>query len=199
MGTKGRDLALYLYFGSFLIIAYLVITEKSKSYINLFVLILSLSCLYIVYYYAFYLPKAVKESRFEGFNSLILLPMYNWWVKTLLMAMGNNINITNQKAFELHLEVPNEVGLQDFLMLFEEDLKLLLAKKQGALILWETHVPIPQRVRSMLRMEIKNGNAFWQKKRWPIPRPPFTYTNLNKQKARSGAAIIPIIANEGEV
>lgn len=196
MGTKGRDMALYGYFGGFILFltAKWVKAGKGWETLSLFVMLASLSIL--LHYFWIYVPKAKRDSKEAGFCVLVLLPIYRWWANFLLWLAGKKIRAVDM-AFEVHVEFEKPENLNTFLNLMSNDLRLMLEKYQNALMMWETHVPLPHIVRKVIRTEQAKGNAFWEKGSWPIPKPPFIYLRLDRKRARYGAGIVPKMSKRG--
>ena len=190
MGTKGRDVALYGYFGSFMMLLTIKLLRAGKGFELLFLLIMFFSLIGIINFFFFYLPRAMKKSKEAGFKWLVFLPLYPWWANLLLWLAGKKIRAKN-KAYEIHLETDKTNSLNEFLKLMDSDLRLMLKNYQQALVLWETHVPLPHVIRKAIKAEEAKGNAFWESGSWPIPKPPLTYLKLNKKRARFGAGIVP--------
>lgn len=189
MGTKGRDVAIYAYFFSFLGVIACKLTGWGRG-TKLLLFFMLVSLFMLAYYYFVYRPCAIKKSREAGFLSLVFLPLYPKWAELLLHLGKVPLKANGQRAYEIHLELNKRKKLRELLKLIEEDLYLCLDKMPGVLLLWETHVPLPQAIRKIIRTEAQEGSAYWQKGRWPIPKPPFTYTNLKKDRTRYGAAVV---------
>lgn len=193
MGTKGRDISLYGYFGSFVMLLISKFLKAGKGFEIFFLLVMLFSLVGIGYFYFFYLPLAKKKSKKAGFKGLVFLPLYPWWANFLLWLAGKDIR-AKDKAFEVHLEIDEANNLSEFLKLMDCDLKLMLEGYQDTLMIWETHVPLPHVIRQAIMTEEVKGNAFWEKGSWPIPKPPLTYLRLNRKRARFGAGIVPNIS-----
>lgn len=193
MGTKGRDLALYSYFFTFVLIILGFIFDWGEGVRTLLFVFFMINLSVIIGYQFSVSPNSIKQSRENGFKILVLVPVGIRWAEFLIKLSRKKINSQNSlSAYEIHLvEQKHKLELKELLKLMEHDLKLLSEHYQGDLILWETHVPLPSYMRKIIKTEAKKGNAFWEKGSFPIPKPPFTYRRLNTKRARYGAGIIP--------
>lgn len=196
MGTKGRDIVLYLYFLIFILIILEAIFSWGEGVKTLLFLLFMINLGLIINYYFNSTPRAKKASKKAGFKILVLLPISLRWADFLVRLSGQDLS-AKRNAYEVHLDIPkSKYELSKILELMDHDLRLLSKNHQGDLILWETHVPLPNYIRQIIRTEIQKGNAFWKKGSFPIPKPPFVYKKLDKKRSRYGAGIVP---NKGEI
>ncbi len=186
MGTKGRDLVLYLFFSNFL----LVVTGSLLGFpvIPFSLIILSLACM-LVYYYFVYFPKAKKYSQKLGLRHVVLLPLNYKWAVWLLFLAKRRFSLQSDKAHEIHINMTDSKSSKEYYFLLDRDLQKIIETMQG-LFLWETAAPIPASVRSFLRGQTMKGLCFWEKGQWPIARFPFTKLDLKKKNIRRGSILL---------
>lgn len=187
MGTKGRDLALYLYFAMALGgMAGRLVGFPAMPFLLLTILLAGL----IVAYYLFSVPKAEKHSREIGLKGVILLPLWRRWAGFLCFTAKYKITGRYKQAFEVHVRLPAGKGPKEFLALLDADLNLARAKLPGSLFIWETSAPLPGTIRALVRQGKERGTAFWKEGRWPFLRFPGTGLDLRKGRVRHGAILI---------
>lgn len=179
MGSKGKDLCLWLFTGVFVLS---LIAGPDLRFLAL----LSIFALYIGYHYLVYVPRAVGESGKIGLETVVLLPVCRPWVRFLLALSGRKIPYSFQRAFEVHVAGAKS-GLSNYLEDVASDLRMVQSKFPGTLFLWETSAPLPSMIRKLVRGGKRDGTAFLDSKGWPIPRFPFTELDLEKGRIRRGA------------
>lgn len=185
MGTKGRDIFLYLFFLN----AFVTVAGKRLGFpatpFFFVVLITGIAALL----YIPYLSWARKWSRNLGLKHVVLLPITCRQAELLILLAGEKIKGKARRAFEVHVESP-KLGLPEFLKVLSEDLALVREKLPGSLFIWETSAPIPSFVRSLVKEKRKKGEAFWIKGRWVVPHFPLTARDIKKDRVRIGAVLI---------
>lgn len=186
MGTKGRDLALYVFFTS----AFLVITGRCLGLsVMLFFLVTSIAFLAILYS-CYTTVIARKESKKLGLKHVVLLPVAYWWAMWIIKISGGQIKDRGRRAFEVHIEKSAPDSLSRFLKDLDHDLSLAKNKLPGTLFFWETPVPVPASIRQLIREKQKEGNALWERGGWKLPRFPFGGRDLKRGILRRGAILI---------
>ena len=187
MGVKGRDLALYVFFLSSAAVVAGGLMGSSATYPLSFVALFTGAA---ALYYFYYLAEARKFSRRLGLKCVVLLPLNCGWARLLLFAAGKKIRGRIRRAFEIHVEAPPGSTLSEFLKTLDADLNLAKDELPGALFMWETSAPVPASIRSLIREKSREGNAFWEKGGWPVPRFPLTGRDLEKSRVRRGAILV---------
>ncbi|MBM7854947.1 Ca2+/Na+ antiporter [Desulfohalotomaculum tongense] len=185
MGTKGRDIVIWLYGLLMLMAAMALISGKILFGRVLFILAL-LNGFALLYFYAVYLPKAKKYSREElKLKTVVLLPIWNWWGKILT---GSRINGRVKKTFEIHLNdiEGGEGGLAAYIKNYRRDLISIAGRDNmsGNLVIWESHLPPPSVFRKAIREREKIQKAYLKKGGYGIPYPPFVSLHLKANKKR---------------
>jgi hypothetical protein len=186
MGTKGRDALLWMFFT---LIAACLLTGGIVRVVIFAAALLTAVC--ILYYYAWYLPFAVRRSRELGLRLAVLLPVNTFWAKLLLQIDRQRMNF--HSAYEVHIGKGGQHALGDYLKLFTSDLEIARKAFPGAVFMWEASAPLPLFVRRLVRQGSVDGSAFIKSGGWPMPRFPFTETDLKSSRVKHGA----IIAKKG--
>ncbi|AEG14443.1 hypothetical protein Desku_0843 [Desulfofundulus kuznetsovii DSM 6115] len=186
MGVKGRDLLLYVFFIS----AFVFIAGRLAGLPVEFFSWVSMVSGVVALGYLPYIQKARRMSREVGLDCVVLLPLYYSWAELLIRSAGKKISGRGRRAFEVHVEVPGNLTLNEFLKKLDRDLNLARSKLPGSLFIWETSAPLPASIRKLIRTAEEQGSAFWEKGGWPLPRFPFTGRNIKKNRLRRGAILI---------
>jgi hypothetical protein len=181
MGTKGRDICLWLYFA--LVFSSILASGTARTAIFAAVLLPAAS---FVYYCAWYHPKALRKSKELGMNAVVLLPMNTFWAKLLLYLDGERMECFSG-AYEVHIKGCKQ-NMGDYLKKLSSDLDVAANTFPGALFMWETSAPLPLMIRRMIRQG-SSGTAFLKKGKWPVPGFPFTGRHLKKGHVKHGAII----------
>lgn len=183
MGTKGRDVFLWLVFLSFLTLVVGFLAGLPVRPLGFFVFFSGLA------YFSFfpYLSRARKRSRELGLRWVVLLPLHPRWAELLLSLSGKELCREWEKAFEVHVEAPPGVFPWEFVKGLSFDLELAAREFPGCLFLWESHVPIPDFVRKLIR----EGWGLWEEGRWFVPRFPLTARETKGKKVKRGAVVVP--------
>jgi hypothetical protein len=182
MGTKGRDICLWLFFT--LIMACLLINGIARIFIFAVALLMAMG---IMYYYTRYLPGAIKRSRNMGLSMIVLLPLNALLARLLLQLDGERLSFRG--AYEVHIKKGKKPALGDYLKLFTSDLEIVRRACPGSVFIWETSAPLPLFVRRLVRQGSADGSAFLKNGGWPVPRFPFTELELKKGRVKHGAII----------
>ena len=182
MGTKGRDICLWMFFT--LIMSCLLTNGIARTVIFALALLMAMG---ILYYYTWYLSSAVRRSRDLGLRLAILLPVNAFWAKLLLRLAMERMNFRG--AYEVHIKKGGKYALCDYLSLFTSDLEIARRTFPGSVFMWETSAPLPLFVRRLVRQGSVNGSAFLKSGGWPVPRFPFTELDLKKGRVKRGAII----------
>jgi hypothetical protein len=182
MGTKGRDICLWLFFA--LIMACLLANGAIRIPIFAMALLMALG---ILHYYTRYLPNAIKSSRNMGLNMIVLLPLNTFLARALLQLDGERISFCG--AYEVHIRKGEKHALGDYLRLFTLDLEIARMASPGSVFVWETSAPLPLFVRRLVRQGSADGSAFLKRGGWPLPKFPFTETDLQSGRVKHGAII----------
>jgi hypothetical protein len=180
MGTKGRDVCLWLFF-------LLVLIAFARG-VAVYATPLAMFCLaFYLYYNLLYLPGAIKRSRKMGLNMAVLLPLNTLWARMLLWLDGDRMNFRG--AYEVHIRQGEKHALGEYLKYFTSDLEIAQRTFPGAVFMWETSAPLPLFVRRLIRQGSIDGSAFLKSSGWPVPRFPFTGTDMKKGRVKHGAII----------
>lgn len=186
MGVTGRNTL----FAAFIASSVLFMTGKALDFpVALFFAASVATGAGVLYYYAYYC-LAKKRSKKIGLTNVILLPVNPYWAKLVLWLAGRKLSKTNLRAFEVHLEIPAGTGLADYLKAMRRDLSLAQTTLPDSLFFWETSAPIPSDIRKLLRQREAEGTAFWEEKRWPLPRFAFMERELKRGQVRRGAILL---------
>lgn len=184
MGTKGRDIFLYLFFMN----AFVTVAGKLLGFPATPFFFVAFATGIVALLYIPYLSRARKWSRNLGLQHVVLLPIPCRQAEILNLLAGEKIKGQAKRAFEVHVESP-KLGLPEFLKVLSEDLALVKEKLPGSLFIWETSAPIPSFVRLLIKEKRKRGEAFWKKGRWAVPHFPLTARNMKKDRVRIGAIL----------
>lgn len=184
MGTKGRDIFLYLFFFS----AFITVTGRLLGFPVTFFFYLVLATGIAAVLYIPYLGLCKRWSRRLGLKCVVLLPVPLWQAKVLIFMAGEKLKGRAKRAFEIHIKSPN-LGLSGFLKVLEGDLMTLKEKLPNSLFMWETTAPVPASIRSLIKEKHRKGEAFWKEGRWAVPHFPFTARDMRKGRVRFGAYI----------
>ena len=182
MGTKGRDVCLWLFFT--LIVACLLFSGIARIVIFAVALLMAMG---ILYYYTWYLPGAIKRSRNMGLSMIVLIPLNALLARLLLQLDGERMSFRG--AYEVHIKNGEKYALGDYLKLFTSDLETARRTLPGSVFIWETSAPLPLFVRRLVRQGSADGSAFLKNGGWPVPRFPFTELELKKGRVKHGAII----------
>ncbi|OPY63681.1 MAG: hypothetical protein A4E56_00404 [Pelotomaculum sp. PtaU1.Bin065] len=186
MGTRGRDLALWLFFIA--ATAYVTGWFCGRPVLTIFYLTLTAGVISLGYY-PYELHARIK-SRKGGFKHVVLLEMWPWWAKWLIRNSGCKVNKNISKSFEVHILTPKGIEMTEFIRYLDRDLKLAEKKYPNAIFLWETTAPLPSYFRTQVRKKSKTGEGFWLAGGWPLPRFPLVNGKSNKNgKLRRGFII----------
>lgn len=187
MGSKGKDLALWIFFAY---AAPAVVLPRPWNWVFL-VPVLACGGWYWLHY-LIYVPLARRASRRLGLKHVVLLPVPVRWARFLIRISGGRIDTAGvRRAFEVHVEVPRGLGLTDFCRLLGLDLALANRLFPRSLFVWETAAPLPAPFRALVRREAARGRAFWARGGWRVPRFPLTGLDLKKGTVRRGAVVAP--------
>jgi hypothetical protein len=182
MGTKGRDICLWLFFT--LIIACLAINGLARTVIFTVDLMVATG---ILYYYTRYLPGAIKRSRNMGLTMVALLPLNTLLARLLLKLDGERMRFRG--AYEVHIKKGERHVLGAYLKLLASDLQIVRKSCPGSVLIWETPAPLPLFVRRLIRQGSADGSAFLKNGKWPMPSFPFTGMELKKGRVKRGAIV----------
>lgn len=187
MGTKGRDLVLWLLV--LLVPAAAVASLLGADY-GAKAFWLALGCTAgLGVFERVTIPRARRRSQAWGLKHVVLLPINRWWAALLLAAAGRRMPWC-ERAYEIH--IPNSPSnLHDYLVEVEADLLRAKDILPGCLFLWETSAPVPSRIRRLIRDLKKDGLAFWEPGMWPVPRFPLIPSQIDKRHVRRGALALP--------
>lgn len=183
MGTKGRDILIWFSFMAIILSSALSLLGYSMAG-RLFIFISVLSTLLIMWHLSKGMLRAEKNSARMGLNIVMLMPVYKWLALGFVMGkIKGNI----KKAYEIHFRtdvVKN--SLNEYLQVLDRDLVMLSESTSmlGALVMWESHIPVPSRFRRLIRTKEAEKEAFYVKGGWGIPYPPFVNPMLKKNKSR---------------
>ncbi len=185
MGTKGRDLLIWIYILAILLSIALNLTGY-LHYGSIFLDIALATFLPIAWFYFVTLKFASKKSKRLGLDLIMLVPIYTWWAK-IFTRRTLAIPETVRKGYEVHFrtDIP-EYSLQIYLQLLDKELTKIanMDDMVKALVLWESHIPVPSRFRKLITEQNKKNQAFYTKGGWGIPYPPFVSPHLRKNRRR---------------
>ncbi|MBO8128247.1 MAG: hypothetical protein H0Z39_03485 [Peptococcaceae bacterium] len=201
MGTKGRDLLLWLFTLTSLVVLALSRYPSTLTWAKGLLWVAILSAGMILWFICYTLPKAHRDSRKQGFGTVVLLPVNRWWALLLIYLSGERICGTPRRAYEIHILFSKELSklsIWEFLKRLEDDLILAKDSLPGCLFLWETPAPVPSTIRQLIRDLAVQGNAFWQTGRWPIPELPFLPSLLKKKKRHVHRGALLLSAEGGD-
>jgi hypothetical protein len=180
MGTKGRDVCLWLFFS----LAPITFVKGVARYAAL----MAMFCLALYLYYSLlYLPGALRRSREMGLNMAVLLPLNGSWASLMLWLDKERMDFHG--AYEVHIRKVEKHALGEYLKHFTSDLEIVQRTFPGAVFMWETSAPLPLFVRKLVRQGFTDGSAFLKRGCWPVPRFPFTGTDLKRGRVRHGAIV----------
>lgn len=191
MGTKGRDMLLWL----FIVVTIIALVAGAAGCRRLAAPLFWIQiviALAVGYYYWVYRPRAIVASRARSLEVLVLMPVQRFWADWLLRLSGKRIRKKWLQAYEIHLLPGPKRKLVPFLKALEKDLTILEKDMPGCLFLWETSAPVPCRFRHLIRELVPTGTAFWERGGWPVPRIPGISTGIVKEKCHHGAIIAPL-------
>lgn len=192
MGTKGRDMLLWLFIVVTLIALVAGAAGCRRLAAPLFWMQIVIA-LAVGYYYWVYRPRAIVASRARSLEVLVLMPVQRFWADWLLRLSGKKIRRQWLQAYEIHLQPGlNKSELVPFLKALEKDLMILEKDMPGCLFLWETSAPVPSRSRHLIRELAPRRMAFWERGGWPVPRIPGISRGIVKKKCHYGAIIAPL-------
>lgn len=186
MGTKGRDIAMWL----LIITIPLVVSLLIMGQLILARILLSITLGATVWFLFFQyvtVPTALRTSQIIGLHSVVLVPIDLWWA-TRIMKRANMLGYC-KRAYEIHvLGTSDNIG--DFTRNLDDDLKkIAILSLKDTLFIWETPAPIPWKVRKMIRDKVLESKAFWNEGGWEISRPPFISKPLKRGYLRHGALL----------
>jgi hypothetical protein len=194
MGSRGLDLALWLFTGAVGVYVIGLFRGHSMKVLFYIVLLLGIFTLYCCLYQII----SKSKSRKAGLTNVVLLPVWPWWVKLLVRMSGGRVKGVFRRAFEVHIETSKGIEAERFIQLLDRDLKLAEKKYPDTLFMWETTAPLPSRYRKLAR------SNFWEEGTWKIPWPEFPFIRVvnrrrkKKVKFRHGYIIIhPLTNSEG--
>lgn len=178
MGTKGRDIAFWL----FALTGTGAALLKSKTF---FWAALVFALLFF-YHFAVERPRATRESRAKGLKVVALVPLRPYLARFLA---GRRIDGRWDKAYEIHAPAANP---ESFVQELERDLTFIEKfYPRPALYFWETPAPVPASIRRLIREREKDGKAFWVKGTWPVPKAPLHgFKRGERRHVRHGAILL---------
>jgi hypothetical protein len=180
MGTKGRDIAFWLF----------VLTGTGAALLRSKPFFWAALVFALLFFYHFLVerPRAIRESREKGLRMVVLVPLCPLFTRLLT---GGKIKGKWERAYEIHAPA-NPADPESFIKSLERDLTFIKEfYPRPALYLWETSVPIPGSIRRLIREREKEGKAFWRKGPWPVPKAPLHgFKRREKRHVRRGAFLL---------
>lgn len=179
MGTKGRDLSVWLVLGSGSLAV--VTVPLSIKIAAIFMTIFMLSLIgYVIFFRQCH--QAQKRARGLGLKAIVLLPLPVWWARLIARY---RVKGEIRGAFEIHLSLKGLMPVTDIQKAINCDLDILagLDSLTDCLFIWETHIPLPAKYRRLIRQLRETGAAVLEPGRWPIPSPPTMGVYLKRHKA----------------
>ncbi|MEG6617496.1 hypothetical protein V6C27_13870 [Peptococcaceae bacterium 1198_IL3148] len=183
MGTKGRDVVIWLMMGIFAPLAIITLLLGNKSLgISLYTCYL-LTIIPILWFYLVEVPNSKKISQDLELDFIILMPVNVSWVKLFTRKFTK---YPIKKAYEIHLKTNVHQNLSTYFENLDDDLLKILnnVNMQDTLVIWETPSPVPSRFRKLIKEKRLLNQAIYEKGGWGIPYPPFVNHYLKKYKNR---------------
>lgn len=193
MGTKGRDLVIWVFY--IISILEVVLSFSKNLPAARSVMLVNILLLLMVVKFNLKVRAAKVRSKDDGLKLLVTLPISAVYARWLMAISKTRIDTDFvDEAAELHVNNKCRYNPAEFVQLMEKDLDLLKSSPGKRLYIWETNVPVPCEFRQLIKQMVTREQAVWQKGRWPVPAPPLISGHNKGKYIRRGAIIVK---NEG--